>query len=139
MEARPGAPARSEATGAAHRAADSGPGKSLRFDAQTVDELANSAYGQPDTFALLSILYGHVDPAETYHVDHVFPRAKMRRDRLRETGYPEEQVFASPSGARFLVEGALSAHTGSALSASLGSGGGMPAVDAQTVDDGRPY
>jgi len=125
------------------------PGKRLGSPALVADghhaaadayvSLANSAYGQPDTFALLSILYGHVDPAETYHVDHVFPRAKMRRDRLRETGYPEEQVFASPSGARFLVEGALSAHTGSALSASLGSGGGMPAVDAQTVDDGRPY
>jgi hypothetical protein len=36
-------------------------GKSLRFDPQTVDELANSAYGQPDTFALLSIAYGHVE------------------------------------------------------------------------------
>ena len=30
-------------------------GKSLRFDPQTVDELANSTYGKPDTFALLSI------------------------------------------------------------------------------------
>src|SRR4051812_36810962 len=28
-------------------------GKSLRFDPQTIDELVNSRYGRPDTFALL--------------------------------------------------------------------------------------
>jgi hypothetical protein len=67
-------------------------GKSLRFDPPTVDELANSSYGQPDTFALLSIVYGHVDPARTCHIDHIFPRDKLRRDRLREVGYTEEQV-----------------------------------------------
>ena len=67
-------------------------GKSLRFDPQTVDELTNSSYGQPDTFALLSIVYGHVDPSKTYHVDHVFPRDRLRRDRLREAGYTDEQV-----------------------------------------------
>lgn len=67
-------------------------GKSLRFDPQTIDELANSKYGQPDTFALLSILYGHVDPAKAWHVDHVFPQAKLRRDTLRSAGYSEEQI-----------------------------------------------
>ena len=35
-----------------------GMGKSLSFAAATVDELVNSTYGQPDTFALLSIVYG---------------------------------------------------------------------------------
>ncbi len=67
-------------------------GKSLRFDPQTVDELANSAYGQPDTFALLSIVYGHVDPGKTFHIDHIFPRDRVRRDRLREAGYTEDQI-----------------------------------------------
>ncbi|MEZ5076978.1 MAG: DUF262 domain-containing protein [Solirubrobacterales bacterium] len=67
-------------------------GKSLRFDPQTVDELANSAYGKPDTFALLSILYGNVDPSRTHHVDHIFPRDRLRRDRLREAGYDGDQV-----------------------------------------------
>jgi hypothetical protein len=67
-------------------------GKSLRFDPQTVDELVNSTYGQPDTFALLSIVYGHVDPGKTSHVDHIFPRDKLRRDRLRQAGYTADQV-----------------------------------------------
>lgn len=69
-----------------------GMGKSLRFDPATVDELVNSTYGQSDTFALLSIVYGHVDPARAHHVDHIFPQAKLRRDRLREAGYDDEAV-----------------------------------------------
>jgi hypothetical protein len=67
-------------------------GKSLRFAPQTVDEMTNSAYGKPDTFALLSIVYGHIDPGKTTHIDHIFPRDKLRRDRLREAGYTEEEV-----------------------------------------------
>lgn len=67
-------------------------GKSLRFGPQTVDELTNALYGQPDTFSLLSILYGHVDPSRAYHVDHIFPRARLRRDRLREAGYSEMEI-----------------------------------------------
>lgn len=69
-----------------------GMGKSLRFDPQTVDELVNSAYGQPDTFALLSILYGHVDVSRAHHVDHIFPRSKLRRDSLKKEGYDDAQV-----------------------------------------------
>lgn len=67
-------------------------GKSLRFDPQTVVELVNAAYGKPETFSLLSILYGHVDPSRRFHVDHIFPRARFRRDRLREVGYDEDQI-----------------------------------------------
>lgn len=66
--------------------------KSLRFAAGTVDELVNTKYGQPDAFALLSILYGHVDPSRTNHIDHIFPRAHLRRDRLREAGYDDDDV-----------------------------------------------
>jgi hypothetical protein len=69
-----------------------GLGKSLRFDPQTVDELVGSSYGHPDTFALLSILYGHVDPSKANHMDHIFPRGKLRRDRLREAGYGDEEI-----------------------------------------------
>jgi hypothetical protein len=69
-----------------------GIGKSLRFDPQTVDELANSGYGRADTFALLSIVYGNVDPGKTYHIDHVFPQASLRRDTLRQRGYTDDQV-----------------------------------------------
>jgi hypothetical protein len=69
-----------------------GMGKSLRFDPQTIDELTDSSYGKPDTFALLSIVYPYIDPSKTFHIDHVFPRDKLRRDRLREAGYGDEDI-----------------------------------------------
>jgi hypothetical protein len=31
-------------------------------------------------------------PSRTYRIDHVFPRHKLRRDRLREAGYNEDKV-----------------------------------------------
>lgn len=67
-------------------------GKSLQFSPATVDELVNSKYGQPDTFALLSIVYGNVDPSRPHHIDHIFPQARLRRDRLREVGYSDDDV-----------------------------------------------
>lgn len=67
-------------------------GKSLRFDPQTVEEMSNSSYGQPDTFALLSILYPGIDPSRAHHVDHVFPRDRLRRDRLRAVGYDDDRI-----------------------------------------------
>jgi hypothetical protein len=64
-----------------------GMGKTLRFAQGTVDELVNAKYGRPETFALLSILYGNVDPSRAYHIDHIFPRAMLRLSGLREAGY----------------------------------------------------
>jgi len=77
-----------------------GMGKSLRFDPQTVEELVGSKYGKPDTFPLLSILYGNVDPSRPYHVDHIFPRAKLQRIPLRKAGYNEAEVERIVSQAR---------------------------------------
>jgi hypothetical protein len=77
-----------------------GMGKSLRFDPQTVEELVGSKYGKPDTFPLLSILYGHVDPSKSYHVDHIFPRAKLQRVPLRKAGYSETEVESIVTQAR---------------------------------------
>ena len=67
-------------------------GKTLRFAPGTVDELVNSKYGEPETFAMLSILYGNVDPSRAHHIDHIFPRAMLRRGRLREVGYGDDDI-----------------------------------------------
>jgi hypothetical protein len=67
-------------------------GKTLRFAPGTVDELVNAKYGQPETFALLSILYGNVDPSRAHHIDHIFPRAELRRGELRDAGYGDDDM-----------------------------------------------
>jgi hypothetical protein len=67
-------------------------GKTLRFAPGTADELVNAKYGQPETFVLLSILYGNVDPSRPHHTDHIFPRAKVRMGQLREAGYGDDDI-----------------------------------------------
>lgn len=68
-------------------------GKSLRFEPQTIEDLLDTQYQQADVFALLSILYPTVDPAHVLHIDHVFPRAKLRRDALRRAGVTDEELL----------------------------------------------
>jgi hypothetical protein len=67
-------------------------GKTLCFAPGTVDELVNSKYGQGETFAMLSILYSNVDPSRAHHIDHIFPQAMLRRSRLREAGYSDDDI-----------------------------------------------
>ena len=43
------------------------------------------------TFSLLALLFPHVDVRNVFHVDHVFPRSRFTRARLRETGVLEGQ------------------------------------------------
>lgn len=67
-------------------------GKSLIFDEGIVQGLGDIRYGDPGVVPLLSILYGHVHTGQAFHVDHVFPRAKLTPQRLRDAGYAEEEV-----------------------------------------------
>jgi hypothetical protein len=64
-------------------------GKSLVFDEGLVEALADVAYGDQATVPLLSILFGHVDTGQPFHVDHVFPRARLTARRLLDAGVGE--------------------------------------------------
>ncbi|WP_328347202.1 DUF262 domain-containing protein [Micromonospora sp. NBC_00421] len=67
-------------------------GKGLRFDPIEVDELLDLKYGATKTFALLALLYPGIDVRNAYHVDHVYPRSRFTRARLRAAGIPEEDI-----------------------------------------------
>jgi len=67
-------------------------GKVLTFSAQEIDELLDSQYGKPRTFALLALMYTGIDVRNEFHVDHVFPKSRFTPARLRATGVPQERV-----------------------------------------------
>lgn len=69
-----------------------GQGKSLVFDEDVVEGLVNLRYGNSGVVPLLSILYGHVYTGQPFHVDHIFPRAKLTPQRLRDAGYEDPNV-----------------------------------------------
>ena len=67
-------------------------GKSLTFESEELDELVELKYGEPRTFALLSLLFPFVDCRNHFHLDHIFPRAQLTKPRLRKAGLSEDDV-----------------------------------------------
>ena len=68
------------------------PGKSLAFDDEELQDLADAAYGGR-AYSLLFLLYDFVDVATNrFHIDHVFPRALMTPACLRKAGVSEEDI-----------------------------------------------
>ena len=67
-------------------------GKALRFEEEEIDDLIDHGYGNPDTFSVLSLLYPGVDLNNRFHVDHIFPKARFTKQRLRCAGVPEDEI-----------------------------------------------
>ena len=67
-------------------------GKSLRLEDAEIDELLESRYGRPRTFATLAMLYPGLDLTQAFHVDHIFPRSRFTRHQLAKAGVPGDQV-----------------------------------------------
>jgi len=69
-------------------------GKSLAVTNELVDDILDLSYGGARTFAVLAMLYDHVDTRNQFHVDHVFPKAQLDPKRLREQGFSREDIEA---------------------------------------------
>lgn len=67
-------------------------GKSLVFEDEEVQELLDLRYGDGRTFALLTLLFPFIDLQNHFHVDHVFPRARFSKSKLRALGLGDEEI-----------------------------------------------
>ncbi|MXX91975.1 MAG: DUF262 domain-containing protein [Chloroflexi bacterium] len=67
-------------------------GRSLTFEDEEIEELADMRYGNRLTFALLSLVFPFVDMSNQFHVDHIFPSARFTPRRLKTADVPEEKV-----------------------------------------------
>ena len=67
-------------------------GRSLVFEEEEIEELADMSSGDRLTFGLLSVLFPFVDLRNQFHVDHVFPRSRFTEKRLRDGCVPEEKI-----------------------------------------------
>ena len=64
----------------------------LTFDDEELKDLADAGY-DGRAHSLLFLLYGFVDVAtNSFHIDHVFPRALMTPARLKKVGIDEEWI-----------------------------------------------
>ncbi|KGM14430.1 DUF262 domain-containing protein [Cellulomonas bogoriensis] len=67
-------------------------GKPLVLSDEQVEDILDLGYGRSRTFAVLAMLFPHVDTRNVHHVDHVFPRSLFHRSRLRDAGLSEEEI-----------------------------------------------
>lgn len=67
-------------------------GKSLSFSEEEIQDLLDLSYGSRRVFAVLGLIFPHVDTRNLHHVDHVYPRAKITKKRLVGEGMTEEQA-----------------------------------------------
>ena len=67
-------------------------GKSLAFDEDEIDDLTEMRIGDIRTFSLLSLIFQHLDLRQHFHIDHIFPRSRFHRTKLRSDGFSEDKV-----------------------------------------------
>lgn len=67
-------------------------GKSLALSAELIEEILNLTYGQPRTFAVLAVLFPHVNTRNVHHVDHVYPQALLSRKALKGAGFERDDL-----------------------------------------------
>ena len=52
-------------------------GKSIVFEKEELEELADMQYGNKLTFALLSQIFPFIDLSNHFHIDHIFPQSRF--------------------------------------------------------------
>lgn len=67
-------------------------GRSLRFEEEELDDLLDRKYGDGAAFSVLALLYPHVDFANHFHVDHIFPKSLFTTKRLRDEGLDQGDI-----------------------------------------------
>ncbi len=67
-------------------------GKSLRFTKEEIEELVEMQYGDKRLFAMLALLFSFVDVRNHFHIDHVFPKARFTRSKLKKAGVSDDDI-----------------------------------------------
>ena len=69
-------------------------GKSLDFVDEEIEDLADMSLGDRRIFPLLTMLFPHLESRDGSDIDHVFPKSRFTRRRLKAAGIEEDQIEA---------------------------------------------
>ena len=64
----------------------------LGFQDDDLEEFLDLRYGAKTTFSVLALLYPSADFSNHFHIDHIFPRARLTRAALRGIGIADSDV-----------------------------------------------
>ena len=67
-------------------------GKGLDFSQEEIEDLADMAFSDRRVFALLTLLSPSIDlRTHHFHIDHIFPKSRFTKVRLRSAGVIDEE------------------------------------------------
>ena len=69
-------------------------GKTLDFVEEEIEDLADMRLGDQRIFALLTMLFPHLESRDGSDIDHVFPKSKFTPNRLKAACVADEQIEA---------------------------------------------
>ena len=67
-------------------------GKTLDFVEEEIEDLADMRLGDQRIFALLTMLFAHLECRDGSDIDHVFPKSKFTPNRLKAACVADEQI-----------------------------------------------
>ena len=67
-------------------------GKTLDFVEEEIEDLADMRLGDQRIFALLTMLFPHLESRDGSDIDHVFPKSKFTPNRLKAACVADEQI-----------------------------------------------
>ena len=69
-------------------------GKTLDFGEEEIEDLADMRLGARRIFALLTMLFPHLESRDGSDIDHVFPKSRFTPNRLKAACVADEQIEA---------------------------------------------
>ena len=67
-------------------------GRELEFNDEEAEDLADMRFSDRLTFALLSLLFPFVNLRDNFHVDHIFPSARLTDRSLKDANVAEDEI-----------------------------------------------
>lgn len=67
-------------------------GKSLAITDEMLDDVLDLSYGGGRTFAVMAMLFDHIDTRNVFHVDHIFPRTLLETKELKQQGLSSDEI-----------------------------------------------
>jgi uncharacterized protein DUF262/uncharacterized protein DUF1524 len=68
-------------------------GKSLSFEDEEIEDLADMRFGDKRLFALLLLIFPFVNLGVNHHIDHIFPQSRFKtRKKLEGANVPEDKI-----------------------------------------------
>lgn len=69
-----------------------GTNRDIIFTDDSINNLLWTKYGEGDTLIVMSILYPWANLRNNFHIDHIHPKTKFTRKKLKKCGVPEDKI-----------------------------------------------